>query len=116
METYVGMSNESGVRMGDEAHLRQSIRDIVMTPIGSRVMRRDYGCGLFYLLDQPINGMLVAMAQAQIANALIRWEPRVRFSRVKVSSMEPGHLVLEVTGIWIENNRSFNMAGIHINR
>jgi hypothetical protein len=32
-------------------HLKQSIIDILTTPIGSRVMRRDYGSRLFELVD-----------------------------------------------------------------
>nr|VFK47168.1 MAG: hypothetical protein BECKTC1821D_GA0114238_104214 [Candidatus Kentron sp. TC] len=38
-----GMSAFTGKHFSDIAHLRQSITDILTTPIGSRVMRREYG-------------------------------------------------------------------------
>ena len=49
-----GMST-SGKPISGLDHLRQSIADILTTPIGSRVMRRDYGSLLPGLIDQPQN-------------------------------------------------------------
>jgi phage baseplate assembly protein W len=36
-----GMSRFTGRSLGGDAHLRQSVADILATPLGSRVMRRD---------------------------------------------------------------------------
>ena len=47
----IGMNAKTGKALSGVDHLKQSIQDIVTTPLGSRVMRRDYGCGLFDLLD-----------------------------------------------------------------
>jgi hypothetical protein len=49
-----GMSRTTGAALGDE-HLAQSCEDIVTTPLGTRVMRRDYGCLLAELIDRPLN-------------------------------------------------------------
>lgn len=38
-----GMSNQTGSYLTDEEHLKQSIIDILTTPIGSRVICREYG-------------------------------------------------------------------------
>ncbi len=40
---YTGMSRETGVTLVELEHIRQSVRDILTTPLGSRVMRRNYG-------------------------------------------------------------------------
>lgn len=48
----IGMNAKTGKALGGVEHLKQSIRDIVTTPLGSRVMRRDYGCGLYELVDR----------------------------------------------------------------
>ena len=45
-----GMDASTGQPLTGSAHLVQSIRDILTTPIGSRVMRRDYGSRLPALL------------------------------------------------------------------
>ena len=51
----MGMNAETGRELTGLEHLKQSIADILNTPIGSRVMRRDYGSRLFELIDAPIN-------------------------------------------------------------
>lgn len=84
--------------MGD-AHLAQSIGDILSTPIGSRVMRRDYGSLLFELIDQPINGALRMLIHAATALAIRRWEPRLRLERVLLDG-DPavGQLTVRIEG------------------
>lgn len=42
----LGTDANTGKALEGMAHLRQSIRDILGTPLGSRVMRRDYGSEL----------------------------------------------------------------------
>ncbi|MGD7246543.1 GPW/gp25 family protein, partial [Ralstonia pseudosolanacearum] len=50
-----GMNSSTGRAIADRPHLAQSIGDILTTPIGSRVMRRDYGSEVPDLIDQPLN-------------------------------------------------------------
>ncbi|MDR1229696.1 MAG: GPW/gp25 family protein [Azoarcus sp.] len=50
-----GMDAETGRTTSDLAHVRQSIRKILTTPIGSRVMRRGFGSRLSDLVDAPLN-------------------------------------------------------------
>ena len=86
MTEMQGMSSITGDPIDGMDHLRQSIRDILTTPIGSRVMRRDYGCNLMSLLDRPMNSNLVGDIQVAVAMALANHEPRVQLSRVLVES------------------------------
>tara|TARA_B100000678_G_scaffold258338_1_gene237844 strand:+ start:6945 stop:7289 length:345 start_codon:yes stop_codon:yes gene_type:complete len=79
---YTGMNTATGAKVSGEAHLRQSVRDILTTPIGSRVMRRTYGSRLYELMDAPITPGLMALARAFTADALARWEPRLEVIRV----------------------------------
>ena len=41
MTLYSGMNNTSGKVITDIDHLRQSVRDILLTPQGSRIARRN---------------------------------------------------------------------------
>ena len=50
----IGVDASTGRALDGMQHLGQSIGDILMTPMGSRVMRRDYGSLLTELIDQPI--------------------------------------------------------------
>ncbi|WP_294279910.1 GPW/gp25 family protein [uncultured Sphingomonas sp.] len=79
------MDAVTGKPMYDTAHLSQSIGDILSTPIGSRVMRRDYGSALFELVDAPGNALTRSRIYAATATALARWEPRIRLTRVTLS-------------------------------
>lgn len=94
-----GMDVSTGKPISDEAHLAQSIADILSTPIGSRVMRRDYGSLLFELIDKPINGAIRLLLQAATAIALRRWEPRLQLTRVTLAG-EPaaGRLTIRIEG------------------
>ncbi|QDH33987.1 hypothetical protein E2E27_06345 [Porphyrobacter sp. YT40] len=94
-----GMAATTGKPISDEAHLAQSIGDILSTPLGSRVMRRDYGSLLFELVDKPINGAIRLLLQAATAIALRRWEPRLQLTRVTLAG-EPaaGRLTIRIEG------------------
>ena len=80
----IGVDAATGKPLSGNAHLAQSIADILMTPIGSRVARRDYGSALFELMSRPMNGVGKIRIFAAIATALARWEPRLRLTRVSV--------------------------------
>lgn len=81
-------------------HIAQSVADIVTTPLGSRVMRRDYGSLLPLLLDQPDNPATQIRITAAVAGALLRWEPRVRLMRLGLArdAERPGHAELQLRG------------------
>lgn len=94
-----GMDARTGKPLDGAAHIAQSLADILSTPLGSRVMRRDYGSLLFELIDKPINGAMRMLLQAATAIALARWEPRIRLTRVTLDG-EPqdGQLTIRIEG------------------
>lgn len=94
-----GMNNLTGKALSGIDHLRQSIADILTTPIGSRVMRRSYGSELPDLIDQPDNGATRVRIYAASATALMRWEPRLKLSRISLGyGTRPGQVVLDIEG------------------
>ncbi|WP_221628048.1 GPW/gp25 family protein [Teredinibacter franksiae] len=84
MTDIIGMHMETGEMLSGVEHIRQSVRDILTTPLGGRVMRRDYGSNLLKLLDRPMNAALVADIQVAVSMALSTFEPRLQLSRVSV--------------------------------
>lgn len=91
-----GMNRYTGQSMDEAAHIRQSIADILTTPLGARVMRRHYGSILFELIDQPLEGATLLRAYTGIMDALARWEKRVSLVSITrlVQTDRPGHLTL----------------------
>lgn len=99
------MNRDTGRTLDTAAHLRQSIADILTTPIGSRVMRRDYGSQLPELIDQPFNDVTRLRAYAATVMALIRWEPRIRLTRVQLAQGETaGSAVIDLEGTEVDTN------------
>lgn len=94
----IGTSRTTARPIGDEERLAQSIGDILSTPIGSRVMRRDYGSALPLLIDQPMNGETVVDVFIATAEAIDRWEPEFELRRVEIAEARAGHMELRLTG------------------
>lgn len=101
-----GIDRNTGRQLGGLDHLRQSIADILSTPLGSRVMRRDYGSRLFELVDRPLNDTTRADMHAATAEALIRWEPRIAVTRV-TTSVDVGSISITVEGQYLPNGQIF---------
>lgn len=102
---YLGMTATTGRRVDDVAHIRQSVRDILTTPVGTRVMRREYGSLLPDLIDQPLNGATLLRAYAATVMALVRWEPRIRVSRVQFV-IDGGALTIELEATRVDGARA----------
>lgn len=98
MTLYSGMNNTSGKAITDIDHLRQSVRDILLTPQGSRIARREYGSLLSALIDQPQNPALRLQVMSAVYVALSRWEPRLTLDSITINSNFDGSMVVELTG------------------
>ena len=88
-------------------HLRQSIGDILATPIGSRVMRRGYGSLVPALIDHPDNLATQVRVFAAVASALLRWEPRFRLARIETEREKdrPGAVLFRLHGTYDAGRR-----------
>lgn len=98
MTLYIGMSQGNGRAITDTDHLRQSVRDILLTPQGSRIARREYGSLLSELIDQPQNPALRLKVMSAVYVALSRWEPRLTLDSITINSSFDGSMVVELTG------------------
>lgn len=85
------MNRFTGEKITSETeHIKQSIADILLTPIGSRLQRRDYGSRIPELIDRPINHALLIQLAASAVMALHKWEPRVQITQFKPELVEGG--------------------------
>ncbi len=92
-----GLSRTSLALISRDAHLVQSVGDILSTATGTRVMRREYGSDVPKLIDAPVNSETVVDVFQAVAEALDRWEPRFWLRRVEILSAAAGHLSLVLT-------------------
>ena len=110
----VGMNRETGKALSDADHLRQSIRDILSTRIGTRTMLRDYGSNIPELVDLPTNQSTIAAIRADVINALNIWEPRMKVNRVTLTEIQAGHLTFDLELTYLPNGQPIALKGITI--
>lgn len=104
--TTLGLNAITGRRIADLSHIEQSIRDILTTPVGSRVMRRDYGSNIPDLIDQPMNGATLLRLSAAAYVAIRRWEPRVSLSALSFTVGTAGQLTAALDVALADTNAS----------
>lgn len=109
-----GIDANTGKRLAGLDHLRQSIRDILTTPIGSRVMRRDYGSRLYQLVDAPLNRATILDLYAATAEALATWEPRIDVQEVRAAEASAGKVTISLRGIYRPTGEAVTMDGIEV--
>ena len=109
-----GMNATTGRTLSGYTHLEQSIRDILTTPIGTRVMQREYGSRLPELLDAPMTPGLNVEIFAAVAESLGVWEPRFKLSLIEVVSAKAGELVMNIMGTYLPEGREVTLKGVEI--
>lgn len=101
------MDRTTGRRITGMEHLKQSIADILTTPLGSRLERRTYGSLLPELIDQPSNARTRLRCYAAVASALMNWEPRLRVTRVGMTyGQQMGQATITLEGEYLGNSVS----------
>jgi phage baseplate assembly protein W len=81
-----------------DKNIEESIRIILSTTPGERLMRPDFGCAINNMIFAPNTPQTIALAEHYIREAIIRWEPRV--------------ILKEVTGMLDGDNPA--LVNIHI--
>ncbi len=60
-----------------EKSIEESIRIILSTTPGERIMRPDFGCAINEIVFSPNSSRTVSLAAKYIYEAIVKWEPRV---------------------------------------
>ncbi|MBC8461512.1 MAG: GPW/gp25 family protein [Deltaproteobacteria bacterium] len=81
-----------------EHDIEQSIRIILGTSPGERVMRPEFGCRAHEMLFEPRNAATETRMQQDVMAALARWEPRIEVQAVNVLTSQDldGALFVEI--------------------
>jgi phage baseplate assembly protein W len=65
-------------------NVREAIQVVLGTDPGERVMLPAFGAGLRAFLFEPNIAATHRLIEARVAQALLRWEPRIRVDRITV--------------------------------
>jgi phage baseplate assembly protein W len=79
--------------------LDRSIRIVLVTAPGERVMRPQFGCRIWELLFEPVTPNLLGLIAEAVRQALAQWEPRIEVQDVvpKPDDDEPSMVRIEIT-------------------
>ncbi|HAH10669.1 MAG TPA: baseplate protein [Alphaproteobacteria bacterium] len=79
-----------------ETDIQQSIRIIIGTAPGERVMRPEFGCGIHALTFAVIDMSTLNRIEAAVRDALTRYEARIELNNVRVSAGDSINGVLDI--------------------
>jgi Bacteriophage baseplate protein W len=85
------------VLAGHDESIRQSIRIILETARGERVMRPDFGCGLHQRIFAVNDAATRGRVGDDVREALLKWEPRIEVLDVTVSASGVSDEVLQIS-------------------
>lgn len=100
------------VEASEEDKVRQAIETILRTARGERVMRSELGCGVHDLVFDTLSDEMLGRVQAEVAEALGRWEPRIAVLGV-VAQQDPDErtrLLVEIDYRIRSTNSRFNLV------
>jgi len=68
-----------------ERDVEEAIYMILLTPVGQRVMRPEFGCRIHDLIFAPNDATTIGLATYYVEDALGMWEPRIIVREVNVA-------------------------------
>jgi phage baseplate assembly protein W len=89
-----------------------SIRMILSTAPGERVMRPRFGCSIWDMLFEPINANTMGLMAVAVREALGQWEPRIAVEDVVVHPDEAdnGRVRIDITYVVRSTNDRRNLV------
>lgn len=83
--------------LSNEADIQNSLRVLLSTRIGERLMQPNYGCNLDVMLFETINETMLTFVKDLVFTAIYYFEPRVNPINVKVeATAEEGMVLINV--------------------
>ena len=95
-----------------EEDIEESIRIILGTIPGERVMRPEFGCGIYEYVFSTINISNLALIEEEVKKALTLYEPRIEIINVKASpdTNRDGLVLIEIEYRVISTNTRQNLV------
>jgi len=76
--------------------IENSIKDILLTPLGSRVMLPEYGSRIYELIDRKVDDEFRADLACFVIEAVEKWEKRVKIDEVRLMGLKDHKLSFKV--------------------
>jgi phage baseplate assembly protein W len=95
-----------------EKSVGESVRLILGTSLGERLMRPDFGCRIHEIVFAPNSRRTISLAEHYVREALVRWEPRVIIQEVRgeADAANPARVNIRIAYEIRSVNTFFNMV------
>ncbi len=92
--------------------IHSSLKILLSTRPGERVMRPDYGCNLDILLFEPITTTLITFIKDLIKTAIIYHEPRIETEKIDLdtTNVNQGLILIKIVYKVRQTNSRFNFV------
>jgi uncharacterized protein len=98
--------------VADEEDIHQSLRILLTTRLGERVMQDKFGCALDDLVFEEIDQSLINRITAAVTDSILYHETRIKLDGVRIDEdgSEHGLLLIRVSYTVRTTNSRFNMV------
>lgn len=95
-----------------EEDIKESIRIILGTVPGERIMQPEFGCGIYDYVFSTINISNLALMEEEVKKALTLYEPRIEIIDIKASpdTNKDGLVLIEIEYHIISTNSRQNLV------
>jgi phage baseplate assembly protein W len=96
---------------GDD-NVEQSLQILLMTALGERVMRSDFGTRLPSLVFAPGSTQYLSLLETAVTEAVTNWEPRIDLNSVsaEADATDPFKVVVSISYTVRQTNTSNNLV------
>ncbi|MCR9173196.1 MAG: GPW/gp25 family protein [bacterium] len=95
-----------------EKDIEESLKILLSTQLGERIMIPEYGCDLTELIFSPLDLTLKTFVSDLIRTAILYYEPRINVEKINIDTVNEieGELILEVDYIIRATNSRRNIV------
>lgn len=109
----VRTDHQGNIKLEDgEENIERSVRAILSTAPGERVMRPDFGCRIHDQVYSSLSPSTLTRIEDSVREALVKWESRITIENIdaRPDPNKPEKVLVEIE-YWIEStNSSENMV------
>lgn len=95
-----------------EEDIHQSLRILLSTALGERVLLEDFGCDLSVFVFSTVDQSLINGVRGIVSDAILYHEPRIKLNKVDVSESQihEGVLLISIAYTSRSTNSRYNMV------
>lgn len=110
-----GTDRESGRVISGVPYLRQRLADVINTPLGSLVARREFGSRMYEMTDRNIDRRFYMDAYVRLTQAVnnpANGLDDFKLDEMTVSPTGDGRVEIGLTGTYLSNGKPVTIEGI----